>query len=321
MTAGWQFGDGLTLFLVGDSMQSIYRFRQAEVGLFLEIRDRGSFGQIPLEFLRLSVNFRSQQGIVDWINQHFPHILTSKDEMSLGAVSYAPSVAFHTPASSDAVILYPSLQRDDWAEAEQIVAIVQQTKIAHPAGITAIVVRSRAHLVEIIIQLKQAGLCFQAVEIERLSHRPVIQDLLALTRALLHYGDRIAWLALLRAPWCGLTLQDLHTLAGGDFQRTIIDLLRKPLRLAQLREDAQQRLARVLPIIEGAISQQTKRSLRRNIESTWIALGGPACITADTDLDDAEVYFQLLDELTKTGQLPDIQILDEHVAQLYAYRM
>ena len=41
LTAGWQPGDGRTLFLVGDPMQSIYRFRNAEVGLFLDIRDHG----------------------------------------------------------------------------------------------------------------------------------------------------------------------------------------------------------------------------------------------------------------------------------------
>ena len=36
LTAGWQPGDGRTIFVVGDPMQSIYRFREAEVGLFLK---------------------------------------------------------------------------------------------------------------------------------------------------------------------------------------------------------------------------------------------------------------------------------------------
>jgi ATP-dependent exoDNAse (exonuclease V) beta subunit len=34
LISGWQAGDGRTLFLVGDPMQSIYRFREANVGFF-----------------------------------------------------------------------------------------------------------------------------------------------------------------------------------------------------------------------------------------------------------------------------------------------
>jgi len=87
---------------------------------------------------------------------------------------------------------------------------------AQSEGKIAILVRSRAPLARIAQRLKQAGHAFRAVEIEPLAERPVVQDLLALTRALTHLADRAAWLALLRAPWCGLTLADLVTIAGDE---------------------------------------------------------------------------------------------------------
>ena len=37
----WQYGSGKTIFLVGDPMQSIYRFRESQVGIFLEVKKNG----------------------------------------------------------------------------------------------------------------------------------------------------------------------------------------------------------------------------------------------------------------------------------------
>ena len=91
LTAGWEPGDGRTLFLVGDPMQSIYRFRQADVSLFLKARLQG-IGRIRLEPLTLSVNFRSRPGIVEWVNRTFQSILPASDDLDSGAVAYSASV-------------------------------------------------------------------------------------------------------------------------------------------------------------------------------------------------------------------------------------
>src|SRR5699024_1428918 len=79
-----------SLFLVGDPMQSIYRFREAEVGLFMRTRERG-IGMQAVESCRLTRNFRSRAEIVDWVNDRLGPIFPAHEDISAGAVSYAPS--------------------------------------------------------------------------------------------------------------------------------------------------------------------------------------------------------------------------------------
>ena len=56
LTAGWQRGDGRSVFCVGDPMQSIYGFRQAEVRAFLELAEDG-IGDVRFDLQRLSQQF------------------------------------------------------------------------------------------------------------------------------------------------------------------------------------------------------------------------------------------------------------------------
>jgi ATP-dependent exoDNAse (exonuclease V) beta subunit len=65
LTAGWTNGDGRTLFAVGDPMQSIYRFREAEVRLFLDAQAKARIGNVAVRFIDLTRNFRSQGAVVD----------------------------------------------------------------------------------------------------------------------------------------------------------------------------------------------------------------------------------------------------------------
>ncbi len=313
LTAGWQPGEDHSLFAVGDPMQSIYRFREAEVGLFLDACLNG-IGQIRLEFLRLSVNFRAQQGLVDWINASFPEVLGRVDDIGSGAVAAAPAEAFHPALDGPAVTIIPQLERSDRAEADQVVGIIQRLRAEEPAGTTAVLVRSRAHLALIAPVLQVAGLRYQAVEIEKLGGQTVVLDLLAITRALLHPADRIAWLALLRAPFCGLTLMDLHTLAGGRDERAIHDLLHDTAVTAGLSPDGQNRLRRVLPILDAAMAGRDRCTLRQWTEGVWIALGGPACLPDRNSGEDAEVFLRLLEDL---GQ-GDLHRLEHELNELYA---
>ncbi|MGD0201066.1 MAG: UvrD-helicase domain-containing protein [Bryobacteraceae bacterium] len=299
LTAGWQADDGRTLFAVGDPMQSIYRFREAEVGLFLRAAREG-LPQVPLDPVQLTTNFRSEQGIVDWVNRVFPGVLAQADDVVRGAVRFAASEAVHGAGSEPAVSVHPFLAKDDNAEAARVVEIVRQARQRDSAARIAILVRARAHIPWILRALRDAGICYRAVEIDQLAEVAITEDLLALTRALLNPADRIAWLALLRAPWCGLTLDDLHALASDDPEGAIWNLMHDAERLAALSADGRARLLRVRAALAAALAHRGP-SLRRWVEGVWMSLGGPASAVNPGDLETAQAFFDLLEGAEQGG--------------------
>lgn len=313
LVAGWEPGDGRTLFLVGDPMQSIFRFREAEVGLFLDAA-RNGIGPVRLEPLRLETNFRSGQGIVAWINEVFPSVLAEADDMATGAIAFAPSAAVLPADPAPAVTVHPFFDKDDAGEAARVVDLVAASRASGAASV-AILVRARTHLPSILRALRRANVRYRAVEIDELGDVAIVQDLLALTRALLHPADRVAWLAILRAPWCGLTLADLHALAAGA-PDALWDLLRDPVRIERLSQDGQSRLARVVPVLEDAVARRGA-PLRPWIENCWNALGGPACATEPSELANALAFLDLLETLDDGGDA-SVETLAEAAGRLFA---
>ena len=317
LTAGWEPGDGRTVFAVGDPMQSIYRFREAEVGLFLRARASG-IGNVDLQPIGLSANFRSQSGIVDWVNATFAQVMTAGEDVATGAVPFTESVATCAVLGGDAVSVHPFFNDDRAAEAAKVAGIVAQAHFDDPHARIAILVRNRGHLREIVPRLREAGLRFRAIEIEELGHRPVVQDLFALTRALTHLADRLAWLAALRAPWCGLTLSDLHALAGEDQVNTVWEAMNDDVRVGKLSADGRTRLERLRAALRAAIGHRCRGSLRERIAGAWYALGGPACVEDTTDLEDAEIYFDYFEQHEDAGEIADPVAFEEGLARLYA---
>ena len=361
LTAGWQPGDGRTLFAVGDPMQSIYRFRKADVGLFLNaaglglphvplpedggdgassLRDSmscaaspgggpsagGSIGSITLQRLRLCRNNRSCQAVVDWVNAGFARVFPFDDSATAGAIRYRPFVATRAELPGAGVHIHPLVlprklasEEADRLEARTILSIVAEERAVDPEQQIAVLVRARSHLAALVTEIRRhrPDLSFRAVEIERLGERQPVQDLLSLTRALHHRADRVSWLAVLRAPWCGLTLADLHALAADDHAATIWQLIEDEVRLDRLSEDGRARLAHVRGVLDEALAHQGRSRLRRWIEGTWLKLGGAACLQSPAEVADAKAFLDLLDELDATGRFR-LDRLEEEVDALYA---
>src|SRR5690606_37084061 len=107
LTSGWTAEDGRTVFLVGDPMQSIYRFRKAEVGLFLQVQREQRLGDVELRAVALTNNFRSAANLVHWVNELGAHLFPLQPDSELGAVTYNPSEAFHEEKEQSIVQVHP----------------------------------------------------------------------------------------------------------------------------------------------------------------------------------------------------------------------
>ena len=298
LTAGWSEGDGRSLFLVGDPMQSIYRFREADVALYLTTWEQQRLGSIPLTPLQLRANFRSRPAVVNWINRMGEECLPEQADLLRGRVPFARCDPARAEETGSGVTVYPDSRKDPAVEADKVVAIIQQAHEADAHHRVAILIRARSHLAAILPALERHGIAYRAVDIDSLADRPVVRDLTALTRALLDPADRIAWLAVLRAPMCGLSLADLLALAKtGERRQPIATVLARSEPWSDLSDDGQQRLQRCWPVLREALSRRGHVRLMEWVSATWNGLNGPACLSPD-DLTDAERLLGLLEGLS-----------------------
>jgi ATP-dependent exoDNAse (exonuclease V) beta subunit len=315
LTGGWQDGDGRTLFCVGDPMQSIYRFRNAEVAQFLLAQSDG-IGSVELQRLLLRRNFRSGNFLVHWFNTVFPVALPMRDDPARGAVSYSEAVpALHEEGECR---IHPLFGANPGAEADTALSIIQTTV----SGIEddesmALLVRSRSQLAALLPRLRKAGIRWQAVDIDRLTDLPEIIDLLALTRAVVHPCDRLAWLALLRSPWTGWSWRDLHDLVRNDTSSTIPELLGDAERFGRLSAEARASYEKVREIIDSLseASHSLSLSLRERVERAWFRLRGPAILDDSTMVENAYRFLDVLGRLETAGTLRDVADLEAQLDQ------
>ena len=353
LLAAWPEREGRTCFVVGDPMQSIYFFRDADAELFPRVRDYGL--QIPsdqplgLETVTLTANFRTVAALVEELNGAFRRIFAENDGSGIQfakaeparkephgcwAESSGPRSFLHlefvpqtprgrssSPKDEDENPLTNEdaqknakeaiKQEQKEAQRKQIAGIVdlirghlQRVADARAKGEKlriAVLARARRSLAVIAEALREDGVPFRAVDLEALRERPEVIDALALGRALLNPQDRMAWLALLRAPWCALSLADLHALASADekslLERPLPELLSERAEL--LSEQGRCSVRRVLDAL-AAVPRlrfaQPAVSFGTWLEQVWLRLGGDACVDA-SGRANVELLWRCLDGL------------------------
>jgi ATP-dependent exoDNAse (exonuclease V) beta subunit len=319
LSAGWESGDGRSLFAVGDPMQSIYQFREAEVGLFLRARDQG-IGNLTLETLELRRNFRSAPQLIDWVNAHCARIFPPADDLRLAAIRYLPALAAREQLQGR-IELHALEDNDAQREAARVLQIVRAARLRKSDASIAVLVAARRHAEPIAAALQAAGIAVRGVKLEPLRERSAVRDLCALARAIQHRADRSAWLALLHAPCCGLDLEDLQRLCedpAGSATVPVADLIADESIVGKLAPAARARLARVRralqPALEGA---ERSLPLWQRVDHAWLRLGGPATCTDARQLDDAQAFLLALSQQRDAAWLAG-DAFDRFADELYA---
>ena len=344
LTRSWD-GRTQTLFLVGDPKQSIYLFRQARVERFLRTMKEQRLGEIELKPLQLTSNFRSQGALVEDFNNAFDLLFPRPGDERLSSsegvdVPFVEAHAVREKTMDAGIVWHPAMversARGDRAmqEAREIRRIIEERlamplpegrddPARHKPWRIAVLGRARSHLKAVIAEFKRddgdGALRYRAIDLDPLDELPEVLDALALTRALLHPADRVAWLAVLHAPWCGLGVADLLTLTGegdeADPGATVARLVRE--RRGLLSEQGQQLVDRVWPVLETSMATLGRTSLTVHVERTWRSLGGDAALSTE-ERGNVQRYLRVLREVESEGDLGDLKVLWARLKKLYA---
>ena len=341
LTAAWPEPAGRTVFVVGDPMQSIYFFRDADAELFARVRTLGlespNGDSLPLDFVPLSANFRTQPALVNDLNDRFKTIFTTNDGSGIEFSPATPAreASAGSPARTqlhfefalqvqrgDRTNSGTDERREQIAEQREAARATQIDKIislirehlprlewAHASGNKyriAVLGRTHKSLAPIAQALHKAGVPFRAVELEGLKDRPEVLDALALARALLNPMDRVAWLGVLRAPWCGLSLADLYVVTSEDdptrMKQAIPDLLREHVeRLTPESRTSVDRLLNAVAFASRLCATAPDASLGTWLEQIWLQLGGASCVDA-TGMANLDLLWSCLDRLPNGAQ-------------------
>ncbi len=218
--SGWQAlqPEAGRLCFVGDPKQSIYRFRRADIELFIEVRD-----VIVGSALQLNRNFRSVPGIIDWVNAVFTDLF--EDDLEPAQPRYIPLAATRDAAGTQPpVVLLGGVSEENMpevraAEAEDIASAIEHAvgdpwpigDEAAPASLTdiAILVPTTTSVSILTGALEAHGIAYRLETSSLVYRSDEVRDLVSVLRAIDDPTDQVAIVAALRSPFFGCGDDDL----------------------------------------------------------------------------------------------------------------
>jgi len=222
------------LFFVGDPKQSIYRFRRADIALFLAAR-RAFSGDAPV---RLTTNFRTTPPLLAWVNHVFGDLIRPVEGSQPEYQPLEPDPRRGEPPVGPAVTVLGADAHDDGPTADQLrereaadVAATVVTALAegwsvverragpgHPEtwrparpGDIAVLLPARTSLPSLEQALEARGIPYRAETTSLVYATPEVRDLFAALRAVADPTDAHSLVTALRSPLFACGDDDLAT--------------------------------------------------------------------------------------------------------------
>jgi ATP-dependent exoDNAse (exonuclease V) beta subunit len=303
-----------SFFAVGDPMQSIYRFRKAEVEIFSRVQKNG-ISDLKLTSLFLKVNFRSNKNIIDWLNNSFSKAFPLIDDSDEGSVPYSSCESSNNNLEGGMELIAltcdtKSKTAQYEAEALYVLNLIKDTRKSNPDASIAVLTRSKAHLSELItlINKKDTSIPIDAIEMSKILSNQTFQDILCLTKALFDFSDRTNWIAALKSPWCGLSINDLVLLFEKDHKSLVWELINNIDNTSRLDKNSARRLRSFVEVIRENIQYRGRISHRYFVEGIWRQLNGEESMVDSNDIQNIDLFLELLEEASEILSIDFIKL-------------
>jgi ATP-dependent helicase/nuclease subunit A len=235
-------GEPGRLFVVGDAMQSIYRFRRADAAVFVRLAEE-ALSAPGFDVARLSQNFRSRPAILRFVNRAFSRLIeTSRENGQPPFEALAPRPDLEEGAAVLALGFDAGpAEGSDLLRAESAALAglaggiaAGELSVRDPenggrrgsrAGDVMVLARRLTQLRFLEEALEAAGLRFVVEGGKSYFDRQEVHETLATLRAVEDPYDRVALVAALRSSFFGASDRDIvvYALSGGALRARAVE--------------------------------------------------------------------------------------------------
>jgi len=207
---------GAKLFIVGDPKQSIYRFRGAQVEVFMQLQEKI---KVQGQHIHLQDNFRSRRHLIEFSNQFFPNLFSDEK------IIYETVTPQRADAEQCTVELLISPKQDNLVqsragEAQQIAAYISKlVSQGYRYRDITILLRSMTNVSVYERALHEHGIPFVNLSGRGFYQRPEIQDVLNFVKWLQDASDAISKVAVLRSPFFAVSDAGLYWYQVGKWDQ------------------------------------------------------------------------------------------------------